>query len=491
MIKDLIKDMVKYLPAQIVPAIVGIISIPIITRLFPPGDYGNYVLVMATIGVLSTLAGWLSMSIIRFYPIYEKDRKLGQFYANIIKLSIISIGIISLIFSTILLFTKSYISSDLYFLMWIGILIFILTSFFEILLHFLRVKRQVTWYSGFIIWESITRIGFAMLLIIVFNFGIIGLFWGSILSLTIVLPFLWKKGIGKVSLRSNISMPLTLEMARYSFPLLVGNLAAWILSLSDRFVLNFFRGSQEVGIYSASYAISERSIMLLGMLFLLAWGPISINIWENEGAEKSQEFVSKVTRYYLIACFPAIIGLSVLARPVIRILTAQEYYEGYRIIPLVALGAFFLGFQQMFQAGLIFYKKTNFVMYSIIASGLLNLGLNYLFIPQYGYMAAALTTLISYIFLLFLMIIVSRRFFVWEFPFKSLGNVVCASGVMGIIVYYIGNSLTSSTLLSLIIGIIVGVVVYLLMLFLLREIRPSKIQAVLDLKNQIFAKKKL
>jgi len=62
---------------------------------------------------------------------------------------------------------------------------------------------------------------------------------------------------------------------------------------------------------------------------------------------------------------------------------------------------------------------------------------------------------------------------------------------MGIIVYYIGNSLTSSTLLNLILGIIVGVVVYLLLLFLLREIRPSEIQAVLDLKNQIFAKKKL
>jgi O-antigen/teichoic acid export membrane protein len=491
MIKSFIKDMVKYMPAQIIPAIVGIVSIPIITRLFPPGDYGNYVLIMATIGVLSTLVGWLSMSIIRFYPIYKRDGKLEQFYANIIKLSIISIGIISLIFSTILLFTKSYISSNLYFLMWIGILIFILTSFFEILLHFLRAKQLVSCYSAFKVWESITRIGFAILLIIVFNFGIVGLLWGSILSLTIALPFLWKKGIGKVSLRSNISIPFTLEMARYSFPLLSGNLAAWILSLSDRYILEFFRGSQEVGIYSASYAVSEKSIMLLATLFMLASGPISINIWEKEGKKKSQEFVIKLTRYYLIICFPAMIGLSALARPVIRILTAQEYYEGYRIIPLVALGAFFLGLQQIFQAGPIFYKKTNFVMYSIIASCLLNLGLNFLLVPKYGYVAAAITTLISYVFLLLLMIVISRKIFIWEFPFKSLIKVVCASGVMGIVVYLVGSSMILSTLLNLIIGIIVGVVVYLLMLFLLREIRPSEIQAVLDLKNQIFAKNKL
>jgi len=62
---------------------------------------------------------------------------------------------------------------------------------------------------------------------------------------------------------------------------------------------------------------------------------------------------------------------------------------------------------------------------------------------------------------------------------------------MGIVVYYIGNSLTSSVLLNLILGIIVGIVVYSLMLFLLREFKPSEIQAVLDLKNNIFVRKKL
>jgi len=66
-------------------------------------------------------------------------------------------------------------------------------------------------------------------------------------------------------------------MAKYSFPLVLGNLAAWVLSLSDRYILEFFRGSQEVGIYSASYAISEKSIFLLVSLFMLASGPISMN----------------------------------------------------------------------------------------------------------------------------------------------------------------------------------------------------------------------
>lgn len=491
MIKSLIKDMGKYFPAQIVPGIAGFISIPIITRLFTPGEYGNYVLAMATVGVLSTLIGWLSMSIIRFYPVYERDKKLDEFCGNIIKLTIVSILVVSLITSGILVILKPHISIKLYSLMWIGILVFILTSGFGVLLHFLRAKRQISWYSGFRIWNSIAAISFGILLVMAFHFGVNGLLLGSVLSLAIVFPFLWKKAIEGVSLSARgISFPLTLEMAKYSFPLVIGNLAAWILSLSDRYILEFFRGSKEVGIYSASYGISEKSIMLLAYLFMLASGPISMNIWEKEGKKKSQEFVSRLTRYYLIICLPAVVGISVLAKPLIGILVAGEYYEGHRIIPLVSLGAFFLGLQQRFQAGPLFYKRTHFIMFSIIASGLLNLGLNFLLIPQYGYIAAAFTTLISYAFLLFLMIIVSHRFFVWQFPFNSLAKAMCASSLMGVVVYHIGNSLTSSTLLNLILGIVVGAIVYSLMLFLLREFKPSEIQAVLDLKNQIFVRKK-
>lgn len=103
-------------------------------------------------------------------------------------------------------------------------------------------------------------------------------------------------------------------------------------------------------------------------------------------------------------------------------------------------------------------------------------------------MAAAATTLASYVFLLMLMIITSRRFFVWEFPFKSLAKTACASGAMGIVVYYLGKSLISSTLISLILGICVGGVIYVLILFLLREFQQDEIQVLHALKASVLAK---
>ncbi len=484
--KGLFKDMTKYFPSYIAPAIVGFITIPIVTHLFPAKIYGNYVLVVVTVSILSIIAGWVSMSVIRFYPAYKRDLKLDEFYGTVIKLIILSIVGLFLISLSILFLGKSRISADIYRLMCIGLLVFILTTCFGVLLSFLRARRQVNWYSTFFVWKSVTTLGFGIALIMIFHFNIEGLLWGSILSMAIALPLLLKIAVERPPTRAKgISIPLSLEMAKYGFPLVGGNLAAWILNLSDRYILEFFRGSHEVGIYSVSYGISEKSILLIVSLFLGASAPITLSIWENKGKKASQEFVTKLTRAYLIVCLPAVVGLSTLAKPFVDILTTKEYYEGYRIIPLVASGAFFLGLYNRFGVGIAFYKRTYLILFCLLISGLLNLGLNFFLIPRYGYIAAAATTLVSYVFLLVLMIFVSRRYFVWEFPFKSLVKVACSSAIMGIVVYYIGNSLTPSTLLNLILGVVVGVVVYSLMLFLLREFKPSEIQVLLDLKRKI------
>jgi len=477
--KGLFEDIIKYSPSIMIPAIVGIIFIPIITRLFPPADYGNYVLVIVTISILSTLAGWVSMSVIRFYPVYEKKGESANFTGMTVTLFLLSILIISTIFLIVSLLTKNLISRDFYHLLNIGIIVFILISFFEVLLSFLRIKRLINWYSGFFVWKSITAIVFGVLFVVFFNFGVEGLLWGTILSVSLALPFLWKIVLGKLWVRNKgLSFQSTIAMAKYSFPLVIGNLAGWILSLSDRYMLQFFRGAREVGIYSISYQISDRSIMLFTSLFAFAFNPLSVIVWEQEGYKQSQEFLTKGTRYFLLLCIPAIVGISVLREPILKILSTPDYYEGGKIIPFVVLGVFFLGLNQRFGAGLSFHKKTHFFMYSLIIAGVINLGLNYLFIPKYGYIAAAITTLVSYGVLLLLTIIFSRQFFTWQFPFKSLINSIYASAIMGMGIYFIGDKLTSSNLINLTLNLCLGGFIYFTLLFLLQEIQPKEKKAV-------------
>ncbi|MFC1920004.1 flippase [Chloroflexota bacterium] len=487
MINELFKDISKYLPSMLVPAIVGIIVLPVLTRLFPPADFGLYSLVMATIHILTTFVGWLSISIIRFFPAYERDNTLKEIYSSVVKLLFISVVLLAGVFLGFLFIFKSYILPQLWPLMLIGVAIFILTSGFQVLQSFLRARRQISWYSGFSIWNSVATLCFGIALVMSFSYGVEGLLWGNVLSLAVVVPLLWMIAVrGKTDLRaSGISVELTKDMAKFGLPMVVGSLAAWVLSLSDRYVLEFYRGAQEVGIYSVSYNISENSIFLLVSLFILASGPLNIRIWERDGIEKSQQFATKVTRYFLLLCLPAAVGLSILAKPAIAVLAAPEYYEGYRIVALVAFGYFFLGLEHRFGVGFVFYKKTIHIMIIFVISVLMNIGLNLWLVPHYGYMAAAVTTLVSYAFLLVVTIVISRRYFIWGFPFKSLGKIVVASAIMGLAVYPVGNGLTSSSHINLILGICVGVAVYVLMIFLLRELQKEEIHALRGIGRRI------
>lgn len=489
MIKHLLKDIGQYVPSRVIPVIVGIVTLPVVTRLFTPTDYGNYILVRTTIYVLMAIAGWVSLSVTRFYPSYEKQGKTREFTELIMKLTFLSILATSIVSLCILILLGGYMSEKLYHLMLIGIFVFIPTFLFSLLLNFLRIKRRINWYSGFSAWKSVIALIFGLVLVIIFHFGVEGLLLGTVISVGLALPFLWKVAVGQLQIHmTSREAPLqsTIGMATYSFPLVIGHLADWILGLSDRYVLQFFRGVREVGIYSVNYQISEHSVMLPASLFSLAFNPLGIIIWEKQGKEASQEFLARGTRYFILLCIPAIVGISVLREPIVNVLATPDYYQGAAIIPLVVLGMFLRGLDQRFGMGLAFLKRTHVRMYSLIICGLLNLGLNLLLVPKYGYIAAAATTLMCYAFLLCLTIIISRRYFKWRFPSRSLVKAACASAIMGPVVYRIGTSLLSSTLLNLILGMVVGIIVYSLMLFLLRELKASEIQALLDLKAKIW-----
>jgi len=478
MIRGLVGDLLKYLPAQVVPAIVGVVSIPVFTRIFSPSDYGAYSLVVATVTIMSIVANWLGMSVIRFYPVQEQKGQLEQLYSTVLLwLSITTLGLAA-IFAGGVLLARTKLENQLYNLMLAGVPLLMVTAMFTVLQQFLRARRWVGWYSAFSVWDSVARFGLGLALALGLGLGVSGLVWGAALGLLLALPFLWQFAIrGRIRL-SRASSALARTMARYSLPLVAGNLAVWVLSLSDRYLLEIFRGTQEVGIYSASYGISEKSILLLGTLFMFAAGPLSIQVWETKGEREASGFLTSVTRLYLLLGVPAVVGLAVLARPIVELLTGPEYREGYRILPFVALGVFFLGLQQRFQAGFIFRKRTQFIMTSFLGAGAVNVLLNVLFIPKYGYMAAAVTTLVSYALLLAGMVVMSRKLFVWAFPFKSLGRVVLASMIMAAIIYPLGNSLTSSPLLNLLAAVPLGALLYFSLLFLFGEIQSDERRAL-------------
>ncbi|MFC1505056.1 lipopolysaccharide biosynthesis protein [Thermodesulfobacteriota bacterium] len=470
MISKFILDLVKYTPSKIFPAAFAVLIIPVITRLLSADLYGEYVIVTSTLAVLVIITTeWITMSIIRYYSSYERDSKLPDFYFTILSATFISLMLINILLLLNYSFNQILISSDIYDYFIYIIIILDIGIIYNIFMQFLVVQRKPSTYSFFYIYRQCVCILIGVFIAWTFKSEVRGLLQGTIIGHIIILPILFlivmhRKKFGK------FSTGLFKNCMKYGIPLVITNLAGWILTLSDRFIIKYFRGNLEVGIYSISYKVAEQTIYSIILLIGLASAPLIMDSWENKGAEETVKFIEKLTKIFLIVSIPAATGISLISKPLIEMLATPSYYSGYKIIPIVAFGVLIFGLQRNFQVALLIFKRTNYVMYLTLIAGIINIVLNVIFIPKYGYFAAAYTTLLSYLLFAILMIIISRKYLKWKFPMITLAKVIVSSFIMSLAVSMTLRLNIANVISKLSLSVVTGIIMYSTFIILLKEI---------------------
>jgi len=494
MLKKFVKDIAIYSPSRFLPAITAFITTPILTRLFPPDEYGYWALATSVSAFLVSLgASGFGSAVIRFYPAYKAKSTLNVFFATLGVLVGSAITIVAGIsFLTLLLF-KEYIPPALYPLLPLVIMIFIAQSIFSVFISVMRAQGRSRSFTSFQLFINYSSLGVGLLLVVVLGLRVEGLLWGNFLTLLLTLPFLIFLATKRVGIRPHLfHLPDALQIWQYAWPLILGNMAMWGLRVSDLFIISAFRSERDIGLYSVSYNLSAKSIELLVGLFLLSVSPLVYSTWENEGREATEKTLTMVTRVYLILCLPAAVGLSVLAFPFVALLTAPDYYDGSKIVGLVAFSSFAWGLANIAMMGIAIKKRARRIGANQIVAAFTHIGLQLLMISRFGYVAAAISTLISYTVLLILQSIASRPHLTWRFPFSTLRNVIAASSVMGLVAWGIygipgGGSKGSPIYLFLSIGI--AMVTYFFCLWFLGELKGKEKNTVLQGWYRLFKKK--
>lgn len=494
MLKKFIKDITKYSLSQLLPALTAFITTPILTRLFPPADYGNWALALSISSFLValTVSGFGS-AVIRFYPAYKVNSNLATFFSTLsLSAGGITVAVAGLGF-LLLFFVKPSLPPVLTDVLPIVILIFMAQSAFTVYMAMMRAQERSGAYTAFQLLFNYGGLGMGLLFVIVLGLRVDGLLLGTLLTLILIIPalvLLTTKGVGIHA--KHFKLPDALHMIEYAWPLTLGSVAMWGLRLSDLFIISYFRSEHDVGLYTVSYNISAKSIELLVTLFLLSVSPLLMNTWEREGQAVTETTLTMVTRVYLVVCLPVTIGLSILAFPFLALLTSPEYYEGYRIFGLVALSSFAWGLANIAHMGMAIKKRTRQLGANQIIAASIHIGLAILLVPRFGYVAAAITTLIGYSVLLTLHTLASRSHLRWRFPFNTLRNVLIASIGMGLIAYWVyglsGNDSNGSPA-YLVLSILAAIPVYSFLLWALGEFKEKEKNFVLQLWQRFAGKR--
>lgn len=180
----------------------------------------------------------------------------------------------------------------------------------------------------------------------------------------------------------------------FAVPLIPHYLAQHLMTSADRIMITNMVSPSDTAVYNLVYNV--------GWLATLVWAAINasftpflygkLNLKEYQ---RTKEITKILVVMYSVVCICAI----VLAPEVIRIMAPVQYYAGVYAIPPIVGSAFLGGLYNLYAGVEFYYKKTSYIAMSTIIAAMLNVALNFFFIPRVSYIGAAYATLISYIVL--------------------------------------------------------------------------------------------
>jgi O-antigen/teichoic acid export membrane protein len=190
----------------------------------------------------------------------------------------------------------------------------------------------------------------------------------------------------------------------YGIPLIPYALSGLILNQIDRIMINSYEGASAAGLYSFAYNISMLMSIFVVSIYQ-AFYPRYFNYMNVKDYVNHDKSVDMLNRFTVLAAISLILFGSELG----MFLAPKNFYSALSIIPIVVVGYVFEGLFTIYGRNIGYLGKNIYSTLIVLFSGVLNIVLNVVFIPIYGYKIAALTTLASYVSMAFLAWFVSCK----------------------------------------------------------------------------------
>lgn len=230
----------------------------------------------------------------------------------------------------------------------------------------------------------------------------------------------------------------------------------------------------DVGIYNMAYRVLEGLIFFPAMFVGLIMPLLSKFAFSNQ--EEFKKIYQKTLDVLIIFIVPLIVGLLLLASPIVVLIGGPEFIVSTRALQILAfaIGLIFLG--NLFGHCIIALDKQKIAAWIYFGGMVFNIVTNLIFIPKYSYLGAATTTVFTELLVTILMVWLIYKTIHYFPSFKRLLKAILAGIIMGLFIYLFQSW-------NLFILIILGVVVYFVILHLIKGIKKEEVSLLLKTKS--------
>lgn len=418
-IRNLIKHSGVYSIGNILSKAIGVVLIPLYTKFLTVGQFGIYAIFEVTIqlsagilhfGLSEALFKWLSKENINY-------KKSNILFTSIIFILLISFFIIIPVFFLNEKLSQIVFNNSLY----KGS--FLVTSFLigarlinNHMLSYIRFKEKSIFFVAATTSQFLIQLISTIYFIVYLRLGILGILLGrlsgEIILLIVQLPYILK------NIDFGFKYKELKEMLKFGIPLAFSGLSGRILHIGDRYILGLLTNMSIVGMYSLGYKFANLLFTLFGSSFNKAYIPLA---WKKYKKPNAKRFYSKTLTYYTFLLLWMALFISIFSKGIIHLFASRaSYWDAYKIIPIILLAKVVRSQFAVIKMPLLFKNQTGKIAYIITSAAALNVGLNFILIPDFSMMGAAFATLISFLVIPSTAYLLAKRYYAINYAWKRI-----------------------------------------------------------------------
>jgi len=471
-LKIALKSTVIYSIGNFSSKLLGLILIPLYTDKLTVSEYGILGMLEITAQVFTALFGMsLYNAFFRWY--WDKEyinKQKSMFFTILVYVISLSLLLNILLFpfhdsiSNLLLDSPDY-----GYLIMLILLISGLDSLALVTNTLVRLQEKPAYYTILQVAKILTNLLFTVYFIAYKGKKVEGIYEAQLIGNAVFYLLASRFILKNITVR--FERVIFKSMVKFSYPLLFTSLTGIILTISDRYILRFISDLIYVGIYSLGFKIANTLRVFVITSVNLAIQPM---IYKMIDQPDNKRFYSKIMTYFSYGLMLCALGLSLFGRELIKFLskTNPDYWEAFPIVPIISLAIFFGMLRDVSLTGINIAKKTSVNARSIFVVAILNIGLNILLIPLFGYIGAAVATLIAQIVYFLFVYYFAQKYYPIPYEILKVLKIICT----GILIYIISTLTNDLSLFARLLIKSALILSFPLILYILKFYEPIELE---------------
>jgi O-antigen/teichoic acid export membrane protein len=386
--------------------LIGLLMLPFYTRWLSVEGYGTTDIINVYVSLLLGITTACIADAVFIFPKDQEIEKQKSYFSSGLFFAVCSLSITALLFFVIKnILTYHGMSNSFTNNTWFiyGLLV---TNFLQqYIQQFVRSIDKMKVYSttGIVITVSTAACSFFFIP----RWGVFGYVLALIVAhfLGTAYSFCFSCAYRYISV-TGIKKSICREMLKYSIPLIPNTMMWWLVGAFNRPLMEKYWGMHAVGIFAVANRFSA-IILVMFSIFSVSW---QVSVLEEFYKERYEHFYNTIFHVLTSGMFVLFFIIAIFSKTIISLFADSAFYEAWKYIGILTLGAMLQGIASFVGSNFSAVRKSKYFFYASIWSAASSVVFNFVLIPRFGIMGAAISMSLS-----FLVLIVSRMFYAQKY----------------------------------------------------------------------------